>query len=193
MVYTLAMRENWSKLILKFVGEGIGITSDLVIGILEAGYGASYKQMERSVEETRERRQHFFGKDYSNDRRKLSNLISKLKKEGLIKKEKESWALTSAGSKRLRQNRANLPKRDYEKQGSKTLKIIVFDIPESLRPKRAWLRASLSDLGFSMLQKSVWYGKYALPESFIVHLDEIELGDFVQIMEITRTGSLVEL
>lgn len=187
------MSENWSKLILKTVSEGVGVTSDLIVSMLEAGYGASHKQLQKKFKEAQDRRLHFFDESYAKERRKLSNLISKLKREDLIRKEGGSWALTKFGVQRLAKSRAILPKRDYQKQDAKTFKIIVFDVPEKFRSKRAWLRDGLNRLGFVMLQKSVWYGKFALPEEFIAHIDEMELGEFVQILEITKGGSVVEL
>lgn len=83
--------------------------------------------------------------------------------------------------------------RSYRKDGNadgNELKIIAFDIPEKFRRKRNWLRKTLAGFGFTMLQKSVWAGKAALLHEFIEDLDTLSLTPYIEILAVTKTGSL---
>jgi hypothetical protein len=44
-----------------------------------------------------------------------------------------------------------------------------------------------------MVQKSVWVGKTKIPQDFLDDLFKLKLVDFVEIFEISRTGSLKHL
>ncbi|MEK7462872.1 MAG: hypothetical protein AAB621_00710, partial [Patescibacteria group bacterium] len=91
-------------------------------------------------------------------------LLSKLRKEGMIKKQGTGAGamcnLTGNGQKKLidyseQKQFSNLPKRKYVAEKSLVQTLVVFDIPESLRQYRDWIRYQLVGFGFSMLQKSV--------------------------------------
>ena len=60
--------------------------------------------------------------------------------------------------------------KNYEKFPSKEVVIFSFDIPEKERVKRAWVRGVLKNLGFTMIQQSVWLGKGPLPKQFTERL-----------------------
>jgi hypothetical protein len=68
--------------------------------------------------------------------------------------------------------------------------IVTFDIPEEERRKRDWLRNVLRDLGFAMVHKSVWMGKDGVPDDFLRDVRDLSLGEYVEIFQITKTGSL---
>jgi hypothetical protein len=44
-----------------------------------------------------------------------------------------------------------------------------------------------------MVQKSLWLGKVKIPEEFLVDIRKLSLLDYVEIFEITKTGSLKNL
>ena len=126
-------------------------------------------------------------------------LLSKLRKEGIIKKQGMGMDaicnLTDNGLKKLinyaEQKRSlNLPKRKYtaEKIDSQTL--VIFDIPENLKHCRNWIRYQLASLGFSMLQKSVWIGAYQVPSDFIHDLRESNLLQYIHIFKVAKSGSI---
>ena len=71
--------------------------------------------------------------------------------------------------------------------------IVVFDIPEKERSKRAWIREVLKNLDLKMIQKSVWVGKVKIPKQFIDDLDKFNMVDFVEIFEISKAGSLKQI
>jgi len=82
---------------------------------------------------------------------------------------------------------------DYQKERGNKFIIVVFDIPEIQKRKRNWLRAALKNLDFKMVQKSVWFGRVKIPKEFLDHLCEMKLIDYVEIFEISKTGSLERL
>jgi DNA-binding transcriptional regulator PaaX len=70
------------------------------------------------------------------------------------------------------------------------LKVIDFDIPELERRKRDWLRVSLMNLGFEMLQKSVWVGNTDLPEEFILSLNNLEILSHLHMFIVKEMGTI---
>lgn len=178
--------------------------SDLFAVLLSSGYGASYSKLQYGLEKRRYQRYKSVSKDSPERRLKdqYYTLIYKLKKDDLIRLNvrngKKIVALTKKGEGklgllRLRKKNA-LPSPRYSEssfrgEGNK-FTIISFDIPEKERRKRAWLRSVLGNLGFKMIQKSVWLGKVKIPKDFLEDLLKLKLIDFVEIFEITKTGSL---
>ena len=81
----------------------------------------------------------------------------------------------------------------YAKERNDAFVIIAFDIPEKERGRRSWLREALRNLGMKMVQKSVWMGKVKIPEAFLNDLRSFHLVDYVEVFEITKTGSLEHL
>lgn len=123
-------------------------------------------------------------------RQSFYNLLARLKQEGLVLPEKHgaSWKLTEKGRAWLsRQSwlRMFLPTgvRDCQK-------IVVFDIPESAKAKRQWLRNNLALFGFTMLQRSVWIGDQQLPEQFIAQIHRLGLDKHVHIFAVAKRGTL---
>ena len=140
-------------------------------------------------------------KDEKDKKRRFNDLIYNLRKEELIKDfeqdDKKFIQLTPKGEKKLEGLRLkkahSLPDTKFEKQKDEAVKIIIFDIPERERRKRAWLRLALSNLEFQMLQRSVWVGKTILPKRFIDNLSQLDLISYVEIFAINKSGSLKRL
>ena len=109
-------------------------------------------------------------------------VFSRLKKRGLAEEKKGAWHITELGKKYLRRFRFPDHTKNTAPKKTKNM-IIVFDIPERMRKKRDWLRQELVYLGFSMLQKSVWFGPAPLPREFLVSLKELGLLRFIKFFE----------
>jgi hypothetical protein len=125
---------------------------------------------------------------------RVSNLLARLQRRGLIeKKESKIWQLTERGLLRL-QNNATISKyTPISKRCRKEddhLKVVIFDVPEQHKKRREWLRFSLQNLGFKLLQKSVWIGKTKLPVDFFEQLQEFDLLPHVHIFAIQEAGSI---
>jgi len=61
----------------------------------------------------------------------------------------------------------------------KKWRVLIFDIPEKQRRKRDYLRNKLIELGFKLLQGSVWITPYPLPDSFSDFLAEIKVRPYL--------------
>lgn len=133
------------------------------------------------------------------ENQKLYSTLSNLKREGFITKGKDAnfWSITKLGLQKLdlfRKLAVNSKNEiNYDKEKSKNIVIVAFDIPERLRSSRAWLRGALKFLDFSMIQKSVWVGNYKLPEEFIHDLEKREILKCVDIFEVGNKGTLERL
>ena len=167
------------------------ITTDVVF----TDYYSSYRNLRRYLHYGRPRRsKEEIKADWQRkERQKFYSLLYQLRKQGFVEKKKDSskktiWKLTLKGLRRLKilKNRKFLSplksieeKKDYQK-------IIVFDIPEIQKNKRKWLRSTLVNFNFSMLQKSVWIGETQLPEDFFHSLKELNLLPYIHIFAVNK-------
>ena len=54
----------------------------------------------------------------------------------------------------------------------------MFDISESKRAEREWLRWHLKKFNYLMIQKSVWVGPSPIPKEFLDYIKSIGLKEF---------------
>jgi DNA-binding PadR family transcriptional regulator len=133
------------------------------------------------------------------ERQRLYRLLSKLKAEELIKPISEGAVirLTYRGTQKWKQLlKRQSQYRDYKnypvvKDG--ITRIISFDIPEHNRNRRAWLRGVLTHLEFTMRKQSCWIGTTKLPKEFMDDLVSLRLLPFVDILAVTKHGTLREI
>jgi len=182
---------------LEFLYEGSMNQVDFFSAVLSAGYGANSGRIEYEYQKLKR-----ISKDRKskieiekNSKRRLMVFISKMKHDGLIEESEDSKIkISSKGMDKLGKLRNNLPARYYKKETGQGNHIIIsFDIPERLRRKRDWLREVVRNLGFRMIHKSVWLGKGKIPELFLVDLESIKILEFVEIFEISKSGSLKKI
>lgn len=183
--------------ILAAIGFGVISAADLLFAVAAAPYGSSMGQVRRAMADASDDLWKCFSEDEERAKKKrYYNLVYKLKKEGLLeeveKGGKKFFQLTKKGREKLakRKEEPVLPPTRYAKEKDERFVIVMFDIPEVERRKRAWIRAVLINLGFSMAQKSVWMGKVRIPQAFIDDLMKMGLEDFVEIFQVTKTGNL---
>jgi len=199
------MKGETTLKILETVGDlGMAI-SDVFGAILNSGYGASYNKLNYEISKRQSERsaRRFNAEEKRRARAKFNSIIYKLKRDNLIIKDSKAngnnpiLKLTLKGKSRLNLLKIRktdaLPALSYEKFTTDKFIIIIFDIPEKIRRKRNWLRSALRNLELKMIQKSVWVGKIKLPKTFLEDLKRLELIDFVEIFEITKTGSLKQI
>lgn len=187
--------------ILNAIGDTVINTTDVFSVISNSGYGASYGKLEREISKRRgERSSKIVENEIRREnKQKYYNLVSYLKKSDLIKEElksnKKFFSLTSKGKEKLYllKNKEKLPNASYKKEDNNKFTIVIFDVPEEKRRKRDWLRFALNNLGFSMIQKSVWMGKVKIPKIFVDDLLKLKIVDCVEIFEISKTGSLEKI
>ncbi len=174
---------------------------DLFDALLMSGYGASYSAMMGTYtkkDREGERRAAEWEREYIM-RQRYYSMLYKLRKDGLVREDKSKdgriFIITPEGKKKLRIMRTRkqdevLPFPRHQKIQSPNFTLVVFDIPERERRKRVWLRAALFHMGFMMVQKSVWMGKIKIPKQFLDDLRDMKLMPYVEIFEITKTGTL---
>ena len=133
----------------------------------------------------------YTGSDLIDRRKKYQNLkdqtlrttLYRLKNKGLIENDDHIWRINQKGKEHIKIQLSNrFPKtiHSVDKNGQKKEIIIMFDIPEAERRKRDWLRKSLTALGFSVLQKSVWTGPAPLPKKFLKDLSDFGIISYVK-------------
>lgn len=129
------------------------------------------------------------------DDRRFSKLVSTLKAQGLVAEDqiKKCLILTSKGTDKIENLRDTALSNFYSFKETKELKIVLFDIPEKESAHRAWLREVLKNLKFTMLQKSVWVGNSSLPEEFMNDLRARGIDKFVEILAVTKSGTLRQI
>ena len=62
--------------------------------------------------------------------------------------------------------------------------IVTFDVPEKKRHIRESLRAKLSELGFGLLQESVWISPYHFEEDFQEYLEARGLAKYCYVLKV---------
>lgn len=116
-------------------------------------------------------------------RASVSIALTRLKNKRYVRHNGEGWSLTKTG--KLFANRRFLfsylaspfPRKNIDK----VYTIVSFDIPESSRNVRNWLRNQLKIFGYEMLQQSLWIGPGPLPKIFLERLEKLKVRDKVKI------------
>jgi hypothetical protein len=177
--------------ILDFLEDSSMAAADFFIAFLAAGYGASIGEMEYQ-QAIRGRTRSKYQIDRAK-KRNLQKYIYTLKSQGfIIEKSNGQLAVSSAGRKKLgllEGNRA-LDEKLYKKQPSDKVTIISYDIPIAFNRERDKVRGLLKLLGFQMIHKSVWVGKVKLPKQFIIALEKLGILPYVEILEVSKNGTL---
>jgi len=128
-------------------------------------------------------------------RRRMQNTISRLKADGLVEGSgKDGFQITKSGKSALKKLKAKLLSKsiqsDYPVESSNRLYVVIFDVPERDKWKREWLRSVLKQMGFEMLQKSVWISNIKLPKEFLEDLKTMELFGHLHIFAVNKPGSI---
>ncbi len=167
---------------------------DFMTAFLKAGYGASMSKIDYEYKIQSRKSESY--KVEREQRRHLQKYISKLKSDGLILENSRNEILISAkGQEKLKllKQAKILDKNLYKKEKGNRVIIISYDLPVPFNKERDQLREILKVLGFSMVHKSVWVGKMRIPKDFISALEKAGILKFIEILEVTKSGSLKEL
>lgn len=182
--------------------EALKITSLLTLDIADlmlSGYRWIDHRVQRELKHRSIYRQKILNNKFEKlkEKRRLHNLLYQLQKKGYISKQRVSkntnWSITIKGLRKLALLKSviRLPEKDFQSLPDRTIKVIIFDIPEKHRVARNWLREKLIDMGFKLLQQSVWIGKRKLPLEFITLLKNLNLiPHYVKIFTVNDEGSI---
>ena len=164
---------------------------DFTNSILEAGYGASSGKINYEYSKLKNKRiESEIKQEKINNFKKY---LSKLKGDGLsLENSSKQIYLSDKGKKKLHnfQNSFSLNKNLYTKKVGEKFMVISYDIPIAFNKERNTLRDMVRTLGFNLVHKSVWVGRVALPERFIADLSKLGIIDYVEILEVTKNGTL---
>lgn len=178
-------------------------SANLFEAFLSAGYGASRSRMEYLMREGKRKHQADKARfeEFARERQKFYNLIYYLKSDGIISEAvydgKKWYAIAEIGKRKLsrlltkKNNR--IPQSQYPAVSGNKFTIIAFDIPEKEKKKREWFRETVGRLGYKAIQRSVFLGKTKIPQPLLDDLRKLQMMDYVEIFEITKTGSLRHL
>lgn len=116
--------------------------------------------------------------------------LFRLKKLGFVSSKQGKWGITLKGKIYLRNKKPRFTKNHGKYSESVTRRektmIIAFDVPESYKRERDWLRVELRLLGFEPIQKSVWFGPRPLPRDFVETLSELHILRFLKFFRATE-------
>ena len=118
--------------------------------------------------------------------------FSRLIEQGLVVEgEKEKFILSAHGEEMVAyiKNRYSV----LDKPWDKKTRIVIFDIPEYRRRHRVWLRKELFLLKFKQLQKSVYVGKYPIPDELYQDIVKNEIFKNVYIFTVNEADKEDEL
>jgi len=177
--------------ILSLIKEGVVDMVDLQRAIISAGYGSSFGTIDWEYAKIKRNREisNFKKEAVKEKERRLSKYFWKLKRDGLIQEQKSGQLrLTKKGESALN----DFSRNNYQKEASKNLIIVSFDIPESLRRGRNILRENLKLLGFNMVHQSTWFGKNKIPPKLLRELEKIGILEYIKIFEVTKKGTLID-
>lgn len=155
------------------------VTSSASICAWERAYAMPGYFAERGASERKRRK------------RKLYDLIRLLKKQSLLEEYREGnekfYRLTTRGTFEACRGRlmAECARQKRARWDGKW-RMVLFDVPESKRRFRDYLRSLLKQLGFLQWQRSVWVSPYAYGSEFREHLKLLELLPFVEVFEVAR-------
>ena len=118
----------------------------------------------------------------------VKSSISKLKKKGYVEKNQLGWFLTQKGKRYFERKYNSFPQFDspFSKKDSKDL-LVMFDIPETKKAEREWLRWHLKKFNYVMIQRSVWRGPSPLPKEFLDYIKRTGLRENLKMLKISKT------
>lgn len=104
--------------------------------------------------------------------------------EKVIKNGKPFLRLTAKGKEKIKRDFSFV--RWQNQKWDKKWRIVIFDIEEKQRRQRDILRGKLKELGFGMIQKSVWISPYDIALDFREFVNSIGLDRQAFVMEVSN-------
>jgi len=183
-------RRRWgtkSMLILELLKEGAFCTADL-LGEMFLNPITPKQRYARAIFGRQIKHEEFHIP--RNTKITLYRTLYSLEKQGLVEKKNETWEITRDGKENIIESQKIKKGREYICKKSEHYTIVAFDIPEKIKAKREWLREALVNMGFSLLQQSVWIARRKISGEFIKDLHDMRISKFVHIFEVTKHGTI---
>lgn len=188
------MRGELMFKILNTIEDKVSDFINLQAAILSSGYGASFGKIEHNLKLRKRLKDDYVRRRQKNQesRLRLQKYIHKLKTDGLLRQDGMEISLTKDGKQKLIILRKKLLK-DIPKEPSSNLVIFSYDFPVKKRALRDRVREILKILDFKMIHQSLWVGKIKIPKEFLKYLEEIEALEHIEILEVTKQGTLKQI
>jgi DNA-binding transcriptional regulator PaaX len=108
----------------------------------------------------------------------FSGSLDYMRKKGLLEYSNDQINITHKGREYVKRKYDSLRQFNFQfdKDTPRNL-IVMFDIPETKKAEREWLRWHLKKFNYLMIQKSVWVGPSPLPKEFLEYLESIGIKD----------------
>lgn len=125
--------------------------------------------------------------DFKRTPSSIKGTVARLVKNGFVEVKDGEWWLTEKGKRYFEEKRKLRTKfsSPFMLNAPKNL-LLIFDIPESKKSERDWLRWHLVEFQYFMIQKSVWVGPSPLPKKFRDHLKEIGIEKCIKTFKLAR-------
>jgi len=107
----------------------------------------------------------------------IRQAIKRLRDYGLITQNHDIFSLTLSGKKLAKKILGYKQKLEEEWDGK--YRVVIFDIPETKRHHRDWLRGELYFLDYIKLQQSVFISKHSLTEDLVKEIKRRNIDDGV--------------
>lgn len=101
--------------------------------------------------------------------------------EKIVKNNKQYLVLTASGKEKIRRE---FPLSGFSKKWNKKWVVLIFDIEEKSRKLRNRLRSKLKNIGFGMLQQSVWITPLPIIGELKDFVESNNLNDYVFVLEV---------
>jgi DNA-binding PadR family transcriptional regulator len=190
--YNFQRKISFSKRVFK---SGLNAAGFILLGLKEINYGLLDAFLPKNYVACRIWRE-IFGLDPKKEKWKENTIKSnfyRLQKQGLVARDpqKKIYFLTEKGKEFAGyiDDRYSILNQPWDKK----IRIVIFDIPEKKRVYRDWLRDELFLLEFKPLQKSVFIGKYPLPNSLIGEMDSYNITPYVFIFTVREIDKKKEV
>ncbi len=120
-------------------------------------------------------------------KRSVSSTLSRLKNQDYVSHKDKVWKITHKGKDYYKNKFLLFPhfKSPFKKSAPKNM-IFMFDIPETKRSYRDWMRRELQNFEYILVQRSVWVGPSPLPKKFLDHLKNSGLENYLQTFKLSK-------
>ena len=170
-------------------------TSEVILEILKvSGLLAMAVLAPNAIQLLKERRPV---RDLAKARRQINRSLYYLNEKKLVgyvqKNGKDYLQITEAGRKRslaLELTNIQIQKTKY---WDKKWRLVIFDIPSTFRIRAETFRRKLKELGFVMLQKSVWVYPYPCEDQIEILRDIYEIRPFIRMILAERIDGTKKL
>lgn len=118
-------------------------------------------------------------KKRNKNRAYFNNTLNRLKSNGVVSLDRENVVF----NKKVLNSHFQYRNMSIKPTGE-TKVLVLFDIPETKRKIRNWLRLQLKLWNFQMIQQSAWLGDGPLPKEFLDHLKLLDIKECIKVFKI---------